>query len=147
MKKPVLVARVLLGLALLVFGLDYFLHFLPQQEHGAEATAFLTALGETGYMWPLIKVTEILCGVLLISGQFVPLALVLLAPLMVNFLAFHLVLEPAGLAIPLVLLALQLFLVAAHWPNLRGVLQRCSRSSPSPTDSPSGSDGPGGSPG
>ena len=143
MKKPVVVARVLLGLPLLVFGLDYFFKFMPEPEHNAEATAFLTALGETGYMWLLIKSVEVLCGVLLITGQFVPLALVLFAPLMVNFLAFHLVLEPAGIAIPLVLLGLQLFLVAAHWSNLRGVVQRAPRGA---SASSGGVPGVGGSP-
>ena len=130
MNKLVVVARILLGLPFLVFGLNHFLGFLDEPEHNAAATGFLTALGETGYMWPLIKFFEILCGVLLITGRFVPLALVLLAPLMVNILAFHVFLEPEGIPMALVLLALQLFLVRSFWGAYCSVLRATPASTP-----------------
>jgi hypothetical protein len=60
-------------------------------------------------MFPLIKGTELITGLLLLSGRYVPLALTLLAPVVVNILAFHLFLEPASLGIPLVLTVLGLF--------------------------------------
>ena len=63
----------------------------------ASAGAFLGALFSTGYMFPLIKGTETLAGALLLSNRFVPLALTLLAPVLVNIVAFHVFLAPAAL--------------------------------------------------
>jgi hypothetical protein len=104
-------ARLGLGLIFTVFGLNGFLHFLPQPPaQPGPATDFAAALFATGYMFPLIKGTEVLAGVLLLSGRWVPFALTLLAPVVVNILAFHLFLAPAGLAIPLVALALGVYL-------------------------------------
>jgi len=104
------VARVVLGLAFFVFGLNGFLHFLPQPPMSGPAANFAGALFATGYMFPLIKGTEVLGGILLLSNRFVPLALAILAPVLVNIVAFHAFLAPAGLGLPLVLLALELFL-------------------------------------
>jgi hypothetical protein len=104
-------ARLLLGLAFLVFGLNGFLNFLPTPSGTPEAAlAFAGALIKTGYMFPLIKGTEVLVGVLLLSNLFVPLALALIAPVIVNIVAFHAALAPSGLGLGLVLLALELFL-------------------------------------
>ncbi len=107
-------SRIFLGLAFLVFGLNGFLHFLPMPPAPERAGAFLGALAATGYMFPLIKGTEVLAGVLLLSGRFVPLALALLAPVLVNIVAYHLVLAPAGAALPLVLTATELYLAYAY---------------------------------
>ncbi|MCB9597848.1 MAG: DoxX family protein [Sandaracinaceae bacterium] len=120
-------ARVVLGLAFLVFGLNGFLGFLPMPPHEGGAGAFLGALAATGYMFPLIKGTEVLVGALLLGNRFVPLALTLLAPVMVNILAFHAVLEPAGVALPVVLLGLQLFLAWAYRRSYVGVLAAKAR--------------------
>jgi len=115
------VARLLLGAAMFTFGLNGFLHFLPPPAVSPAGGAFLGALAATGYMFPLIKGTEVVVGALLLSGRFVPLALVLLAPVMVNILAFHALLSP-GLPLPAVLVTLQLFLAYAHRDAYRGVL-------------------------
>ena len=112
--KTPLVARVALGAAFLLFGLNGFLQFLPApaEPPPAGAMAFVGALLQTGYMFPLIKGTEVLGGVLLLSGRYVPLALTLLAPVVVNILAFHLFLAPGvgGLVLPITLLILGLYL-------------------------------------
>jgi hypothetical protein len=90
--------------------LNGFLGFIPAPPHGGEAGAFLGALAATGYMFPLIKGTELIAGLLLLSNRALPFALTLLAPVVVNILAFHAFLEPATLAIPFVALALGLYL-------------------------------------
>src|SRR5882762_582358 len=78
-------ARILLGFIFLIFGLNGFLNFLPQSGNIPEAAlAFAGALMKTGYMFPLIKGTEVIVGVLLLSNRFVPLALALVAPIVVN---------------------------------------------------------------
>ena len=120
-------ARILLGLPFFVFGLNGFLHFMPQPELPAEAGAFMGALAATGYMFPVIKGIEVVAGLMLLAGFAVPLALLLLAPIVVNIVLFHAVLAPAGLVVPVVLLALGIYLAWAHRDSFRGVLQRRAR--------------------
>jgi hypothetical protein len=108
------IARLALGGGFLVFGLNGFLHFMPNPPHPEAAGSFLGALAATGYMFPLIKGTEVLTGALLLTGRLVPLALTLLAPVLVNILAFHLFLAPEGLGLVLTLLSLELIVAWAH---------------------------------
>src|SRR3954464_12231593 len=107
-------ARVVLGLAFFVFGLNGFLHFLPQPPMSGPPADFAAALFATGYMFPLIKGTEAAASLLLLSNRFVPLALAVLAPVLVNIVAFHAFLAPAGLGLPIVLLALELYLARSY---------------------------------
>lgn len=106
------VARWLLGLPLLVFGLNGFLNFIPQPEVALPegAMKFSVALMESGYMMQLIGLTHLVVGLLLVANRFVPLALALLAPFLVNSVAFHIFLEPSGLVPALVFTALELYL-------------------------------------
>jgi hypothetical protein len=120
-------ARYALGTIFFVFGLNGFLHFLPNPPMTPGAGAFMGALAATGYMFPLIKGTEVVVGALLLSNRFVPLALTVLAPVTVNILAFHSFLAPAGLALPLLVLALQLYLAYAYRSSYRSVLQASAR--------------------
>jgi uncharacterized membrane protein YphA (DoxX/SURF4 family) len=105
-----------------VFGLNGFLHFLPMPPAPEKAGAFLGALAATGYMFPLIKGTEVVAGLLLLSGRFVPLALTLLAPIVVNIVAYHAVLAPEGVAFPIVLAAVGIYLAYAYRDAFKGVL-------------------------
>ena len=107
-------ARILLGLAYTVFGLNFFFHFLPMPP-STEAMGKITgAIYGTGYMFQFIKLTEITCGLLLLSGFFVPLALVVLAPITVNIVLMHGFLDPAGIIPALVILVLHVFLGAKY---------------------------------
>jgi len=119
-------ARFLQGAAFLTFGLNGFLHFIPMPPPPPAAGAFFGALFATGYMFPLIKATEVLTGALLLANRFVPLALALIAPVIVNIVAFHAFLAPAGLALPLVLLTTELVLAwsyrNAYAPMLKAVV-------------------------
>lgn len=116
-------ARILAGLIFTVFGLNGFLHFLPQPAPPPAAGAFLGALFHGGYLFPLLKGTEVAMGLLLLSGRFVPLALTVLAPIVVNIVAFHAFFDPHGLPVGLVLVAAELYLAwvnrAAFAPMLR----------------------------
>jgi uncharacterized membrane protein YphA (DoxX/SURF4 family) len=102
--------RLFLGLVFTVFGLNFFLHFLPTPPEPPRALAFAGALFGSGYLFPLLKTIEVAAGLLLLSGLFVPLALALLAPVIVNIVAFHLFLAPAALPLPLAVLAAELYL-------------------------------------
>jgi putative oxidoreductase len=103
-------ARLLLGAIFAVFGLNGFLHFLPVPPPEGLAATFLGGLGASGYMFPLIKGSELLAGIALLSNRFVPLALTVLAPIVLNIVAFHALLAPAGMAFPLIATALGIYL-------------------------------------
>ena len=108
--------RILMGLAFLVFGLNAFLNFIPQPATPLpeKAVAFAGALMATGYMIQLIGVTHMLVGALLVLNRFVPLALVLLAPFLVNSVLFHAFIEPSGLIMAGVFWALELYLAWSY---------------------------------
>lgn len=105
------IARVLFGLIFFVFGLNGFLQFIPAPPAIPE---FATALMKTGYMFPMIAGVQVIVGGLLLSNRFVPLGLALIAPEIVNILAFHVFLEPSGLVIALVVTVLEVYLAWAY---------------------------------
>jgi hypothetical protein len=105
-----------MGLMFFVFGLNGFLHFIPQPKTPLPEVAltFIGALMKTGYMMPLIFGTQVVAGALLLSNRFVPLALALIAPVIVNIVAFHAFIEPSGMVMAGVVLALELYLAWAY---------------------------------
>jgi hypothetical protein len=103
-------ARLLLGAIFTLFGLNGFFHFLPAPPPEGLAAAFVGGLASSGYFFPLLKGTEVIAGLLLLGNRFVPLALTLLAPIVVNIVAFHAFLAPGGMAIPFVVTALGIYL-------------------------------------
>lgn len=116
-------ARLLLGLVFLVFGLNGFFSFMPHPPLPDAAAAFMGGLAGAGYFFPLLKATEVLCGLALLANRFVPLALTVLAPVLVNIVAFHVFLAPGGLPVALFVLALELYLAFAYRAAFRSVLQ------------------------
>jgi uncharacterized membrane protein YphA (DoxX/SURF4 family) len=120
--KLPLIARVLLGLIFFVFGLNGFFHFIPTPELPEHIESFVGAMKETGYFLPLLSGVETLCGLLLLIGRFVPLALTVLAPVVVNIILFHLFLDPKGIVVGLVALVLGIYLAWSHRSSFRGVL-------------------------
>jgi hypothetical protein len=116
-------ARLLLGLVFAVFGLNGFLHFIPTPPMTGPAGAFGGAMFATGYLFQLLKGTEVIAGALLLSNRFVPLALALLAPVVVNIVAFHAFLAPSGLPLPLVILVLEVYLARSYRDAYSGMLQ------------------------
>lgn len=114
MKHLPTIARYLLGIILFVFGLNKFLQFLPAPEMTGAPGEFFAALFATGYMFPFIAVVEIVSGALLLSNRFVPLALVLSAPVTLNILLFHLVLDIATIPVGGLTFLLNLYLLFAY---------------------------------
>ena len=119
------VARVLLGLMFFVFGLNGFLNFIPTpppESMPAGLVAFSEAMMKTGYLLKLVKGTEVLVGALLLLNRFVPLALTLLAPVIVNIVAVHAFLAPSGIVMAVVILALELYLAWSYRSAFRAML-------------------------
>jgi uncharacterized membrane protein YphA (DoxX/SURF4 family) len=117
-------ARIGLGLVFFVFGLNGFLNFIPQPSTPLPdgAVAFSTALMKTGYLFQLIKGTEVVVGALLLANRFVPLALALIAPVVVNIVAMHAFLMPQGLGMALVVLGLECYLAWTYRRVYRAML-------------------------
>jgi uncharacterized membrane protein YphA (DoxX/SURF4 family) len=124
MKIAVGVVRVLMGLMFVVFGLNGFLHFIPEPKTPMPegAAAFAGALMNTGYMMPLVMGTQLLTGILLLINRFVPLALALLAPILVGIITFHIFLAPASIAPAIVVVVFELFLAWAYRHAYRPML-------------------------
>ena len=108
--KITVVLRSVLGFIFVAAPLATAFHLAPQPKLPAAATAFVGALAGTGYMLPLLWSTEIAAGILLLSGVMVPLAIVMLAPVIVNIAAFHLFLNPGGFMPAIMVSALELSL-------------------------------------
>jgi putative oxidoreductase len=111
MKIVVLIARILLGLMFLVFGLNGFLHFIPGALPPGQAGQFIGVLFTSHYS-DFVFAVQLIAGVLLLINQFVPLALVLLGPVIFNILVFHVTMQPGGL--PPGILALILWCIVAY---------------------------------
>jgi uncharacterized membrane protein YphA (DoxX/SURF4 family) len=118
------IARLLMGLAFFIFGLNGFLNFIPQPKTAMpeNVMAFMGGMMKTGYMMPLISGTQLLVGVLLLANLFVPLALALIAPVIVNIILFHVFLSPAMMAPGIIVLVLELYLAWAYRAAFRPML-------------------------
>ena len=105
MKITVVIARFLLGFIFLVFGLNGFLHFIPSSPPSGTAGQFVGALFVSHYLLPIFLL-QVISGVLLLVNRYVPLALTLLAPIIVNILLIHILMLPSGLPLALVVTVL-----------------------------------------
>jgi putative oxidoreductase len=115
MKIATTIARILLGLPFLIFGINYFFPFIGHPELQGAAVDYMTGLTKAGYFWPLLRSLEILIGIALITGYGVPLALAILAPINLHILLFHLALEPQNIPMAVILAVLQGFLIYRYW--------------------------------
>ncbi|MDP2276455.1 MAG: DoxX family protein [Archangium sp.] len=116
MKKIVsALPRVLLGFILFASGLAGLLNLIPPPPESMQGAAalYMSGLGGT-YLITLVKLTEVTAGVLLLANRFVPLALVIIAPVVINIAAFHLFYAPSGLAVPVLMIAAQLYVAWQH---------------------------------
>ena len=125
MKIAIIVVRTLLG-ALFVFSAVVVLFNIKMGEMpklGPEATAFMTGLMATGYFMKLLKITELICGLLLIINKWAPLATVILFPISLNIIFYHAFLtEPKDLPMSIFVVLANLFLAYAYRKNYAGLL-------------------------
>ena len=117
--KLTMALRLLLGLILLVFGANKFLQFMPNMEMPAAAGNLMSAMMESGYMLKLVGVTEIIVGLLLLIKKWVPFALIVLAPISVNMVFFHIFLAPAGMAPAAIVAIINSILIYDNWGKLK----------------------------
>jgi uncharacterized membrane protein YphA (DoxX/SURF4 family) len=108
MKIVTIVARVLMGLLFVFAGVSFFFITPPPLE--GPMGDFFKGMMATGYFFYVLKVTEIVCGLMLIAGRFVPLALVILAPIILNIFLVHAFMAPEGLVTAVVLGVFEIYL-------------------------------------
>jgi uncharacterized membrane protein YphA (DoxX/SURF4 family) len=122
MKVVGLIARYLLGLIFLVFGANGFLHFIPMPPPAGLAGQFMGALF-VSHVLVVIFLLELLGGILLLVGRFVPLGLVLLGPVVVNIVLFHAFMAPSGLPLATVVVILWLLTAWSVRTAFEGIFQ------------------------
>ncbi|WP_395043437.1 DoxX family membrane protein [Flavobacterium sp.] len=109
------IVRILLGIMLVVFGANKFLHFIPMDAPTGSAGDFMNSLGATGYIFPFVGVLEVIIGVMLLLKKWIAFALILLAPISINILLFHLFLDIPGVGAALLVTVLNAILIYKHW--------------------------------
>ena len=125
MKTATIILRILLGLLYLIFGLDYFLHFIPYQpEHTGAAAALKNGLMATGYIYPMMKTIQVVGGLSLIINRYAPFAAVVVFPISLNVFLFHTILVPSGWLMGVLLLGPNLFLGYAYRNYYKGLFVR-----------------------
>jgi len=119
-----LVLRWLVGLMLLVFGANKFLHFIPTppMPEGDLAT-FFNGIKVSKYLLPLVGIVEIAVGILFLIKKWVPFALVLLAPISINIVLIHLFLDPSNIGMALLVFLANVVLIYAYWSNLKFIFK------------------------
>jgi putative oxidoreductase len=123
MKILTIIARVLLGLIFVFFGSNGLLHFLPMPPLPQGVTGeFLHSFFASGYVY-VISAFQLIAGLLLLIGKFVPLGLTILAAIIINIWTFHLLMAPAGLPPAVVVTILELFLVWSYRDRFAGILR------------------------
>jgi len=122
-EKVVLGIRVLLGLGLVMFGSNKFLHFMETPPLSPAAGEFMGAMAKTGYILSVAGAVQILAGISFLTNKFVPLMAVVLFPVMLNAFLFHAVLDPSGVAGAAVVTTLNVVLMFANKPAYEKILK------------------------
>ncbi|MBL7994483.1 DoxX family protein [bacterium] len=114
MAKVVIIIRILMGLLFLMASTVYFLDLFPKPELTGSVKLFNEGIEAAVYLIPVVKTFELLCGIAFVTGRFVPLATVVIFPIIINIFLFHFFLSPEGLPIAIFLLIGNLFLAYTY---------------------------------
>jgi putative oxidoreductase len=122
MKTASVIARYLSGVIFLVMGLNGFLNFIPLPPPGGIAGQFMGVLYASHYLW-VIFAFQVVAGALLLVNHYVPLAVAMLAPVIVNILSFHALMAPSGLPLALFVAVLWIVIFIDVRPAFAGLFQ------------------------
>ena len=103
MRIAMIVVRTLMGLLFLFASVSYFFNLVPKPDLSGTVKTFNEGLESVGYFMPLLKTVELLCGLAFVVGRFVPLATILIAPIIVNIFCFHAFVDRTGLPVAIFL--------------------------------------------
>jgi putative oxidoreductase len=139
MRTASVVARYLMGVIFLVMGLNGFLNFIPLPPPTGIAGQFIGALYVSHYLWVIFGF-QVIAGVLLLVNRYVPLAVAVLAPVIVNIITFHTLMAPSGLPLAILVAVLWTVIFIDVRPAFAGLFQprpdRSSKRSGDLTDIP-----------
>lgn len=117
------ILRLILGLILFLFGINKIIDFVPLFEMPLGAADFIESLKNSGYVFYAIALIEIGVGLLLLFKKWVPLALIILAPISINILLFHLFLNVSDIAIAIIIALFNIILIFKYWKAYRPLFQ------------------------
>lgn len=123
MNKVNTVARYVLGLAMLVFGANKFFHFMPNPELSEAAGSFMGTLVESGYIFQILGIAYIIAGLCLVLNKAVPFALLVLVPVSINIVAFHIAFAPEGILFAAIIAVLNALLIYANWNRFKSLFE------------------------
>ena len=122
MKIAVVIVRVLVGLLFLFASIVVLFKLVPQPELVGRVKVFMDGVNASEYLMPLIKITELVCGIAFVTGYYVPLAIVVIAPVIINIFLFHAFVDTQGLAVGVALVFANVFLAYAYRDKFRPLL-------------------------
>jgi putative oxidoreductase len=111
--------EIVFGLLLIVFGVNSFFPFMPVMEFNEAAGSFLGALFATGYIFPIMGILWLLTGLMFLFGKYSALAAVIVFPITLNIVLFHVFLDFTGWYVALIVLILNLWVARNHWDKYR----------------------------
>lgn len=122
MKIAVLIVRILMGLMFAFASIAFFFKLVDAPEPAGSVKIFNDGIAASIYLMPTVKVFELLCAIAFLSGRFVPLATVVIFPINLNILLFHVFLEPSGLIMAILLMLGNLFLAYYYHDHYKSML-------------------------
>ena len=122
MKIAAAISRYLLAVAFIIFGLNGFFNFLPAGHMPALAMQYVTVLAASHYTIPIFAV-QLACGILFLINRYIPLALTLIGPVIVNILLFHILMFPIGIGGGLLATICWFILFAKHYQSFAAIFQ------------------------
>ena len=123
MKKASTIISILLGLTLITFGLNKFFNFMPVMELSAPGLEFMGAFVKIGYGMAIVAIIEIITGILIATNKYRALALVILFPIMLNALLFHMFLDPENILPAIIAVGMNLFLMYSNKEKYASLFQ------------------------
>lgn len=122
MKIAVIIVRILMGLMFAFASIAYFFKLMHEPEPTGDVKIFNDGMVASVYLMPTVKIFELLCAIAFLSGRFVPLATVVIFPLILNILLFHSFLQPSGIPLAVSLLLGDLFLAYYYRDRYKAIL-------------------------
>jgi putative oxidoreductase len=119
MRITTIIVRVIVGLLLMFASITYFFNVFPEPVFTGNMKVFNDGLSASGYLMPLAKVVELICGISFITGKFMRLCAVVLVPVTLNILLINIFMMPEGIAISAALFLGNLFIIYSNWGSYK----------------------------
>ena len=123
MRITTIIIRTLIGLLMLFASLNYFFHFVPEPAFTGKMKVFSDGIAASGYIMPMAKIVELLCGLSFVTGKFTKLFGIVLLPITVNIFVINVNLMPDGVVIAGALLLGNLFVIYSNWSSYNSMLK------------------------